>query len=146
MQGKATFRGHPLHLMVVSFPVAAWTGAAVTDLVGLRGTDPFWFRMSVVLVAAGVATGTLAAVFGYVDYLTIPMSRRAKRVATLHLATSLATLAVYAVALVVRLGGDASPLGIALGYLGVAILFAGGFYGSELVSRFHVGASDRIER
>jgi uncharacterized membrane protein len=146
MQGKATFRGHPLHLMFVSFPVAAWTGAVATDLAGARSVDPFWYRMSVTLIAAGIATGALAAVFGYVDYRTVPMTRRAKRIATAHFVASLLTLAVYVAALVIRDSDAASFGGIALSYVGAALLFAGGYWGSELANRFHVGISNEIER
>lgn len=146
MQGKATFRGHPLHLMLVSFPVAAWSGAVATDLAGARSADPFWYRMSVTLIAAGIVTGALAAVFGYIDYLTVSLSPRAKRIATLHLIASLVTLAIYVAALVARYVQSGSPLGVALSYAGAVVLFAGGYWGSELANRFHVGISSEIER
>ncbi len=142
MQGKATFRGHPLHVMLISFPVAFWSGSVAGDIAGASSHDPFWFRMSVTLIAAGLATGTAAAIFGYVDYLTIPMTRRAKGIAKAHLVTSLVTLALYAVAALLRSGDDGSPAGIAVSCAGALALLAGGYYGSELAHRYRVGISD----
>ena len=94
------------------------------------------------LIAAGLATGTAAAIFGYVDYLTIPMTRRAKGIAKAHLVTSLVTLALYAVAALLRSGDDGSPAGIAVSCAGALALLAGGYYGSELAHRYRVGISD----
>ncbi len=142
MQGKATFRGHPIHLMLVSFPVAFWSGAVATDIIGARSPDPFWFRMSVTLIAMGLLGGVAAAIFGYVDYLTVPMSRRAKRIATTHFVASLATLAVYGLAFVLRRTDAASLPGIIASYAGAVVLFFGGYFGSELANRYRVGIAD----
>ena len=142
MQGKATFRGHPLHLVCVSFPVAFWSGTVVTDIAGARSSDPFWFRMSVTLIAMGLLGGVVAAVFGYVDYLTVTLSRRALRIATTHLVTSLVTLALYSAALALRWNDNGSLPGVILSYAGAAVLFAGGYFGSELANRYRVGIAE----
>jgi uncharacterized membrane protein len=143
MQGKATFRGHPLHLMLVSFPVAFWTGAVFTDIFGLVVADTFWLRMSVTLIAMGTATGALASILGYIDYATVRMDARARSVGTIHMWTSLATLALYAVAYALRAHAYASPAGIAVSMTGAVVLLAGGYYGSELANRHRVGIAER---
>ena len=56
--------------MLVPFPVAFWTGALATDVMGAFSHDPFWFRMSVALIFMGSAGALAAAIFGYVDYRT----------------------------------------------------------------------------
>jgi uncharacterized membrane protein len=142
MQGKATFRGHPLHLILIPFPVAFWTGAMLTDGAGSAVHDPFWFRMSFVLVAAGTAGAVVAAVAGYVDYRTAPMSRKARSVATGHLYWSLATLAVFALVWYLRAHAYGSTLGIALTLFGGALLFVAGYLGSELANRHRIGIAD----
>ena len=143
MQGKAAFRGHPLHLISVSFPVAFWSGALVTDAAGFFAHDPFWFRMSTTLVAMGTLGAVVSSVFGYVDYRTVRMSRAAAVVATRHLWASVATIAVFAVALALRVRDDRSLAGIAITALGAAGLLAGAYYGSELSSRFGIGVQAR---
>jgi uncharacterized membrane protein len=139
MQGKATFRGHPVHLMLVPFPVAFWTGALATDAMGAFSHDPFWFRMSVALIAMGSLGAVAAGIFGYVDYLTIPMSRRARRVASLHLLTSLIAIVVFPVAWLLRSRDHVAAAGIAVTLGGAVVLFLAGYFGSELSNRFGVG-------
>jgi uncharacterized membrane protein len=143
MQGKATFRGHPLHLMLIPFPVAFWSGALVTDTAGEISHDPFWFRMSTVLIIMGTSSAVVAAVAGYVDYRTAPMSARAHGIATGHMYWSLAALAVFALGWFLRARVPASPFGIGATVLGSALLFVAGYLGSELANRYRVGISDR---
>jgi uncharacterized membrane protein len=142
MQGKATFRGHPLHLMLIPFPVAFWTGALGTDVAGAASHDAFWFRMSATLVAMGTVGAVLASVAGYIDYRTAQMSRRAYGVATGHMVWSLATLAVFALAWYFRSAIFAAPAGVAATVAGGALLFVAGYLGSELANRYRVGISD----
>jgi uncharacterized membrane protein len=143
MQGKATVRGHPVHLMLVSFPVAFWTGALGTDITGGLTHDPFWFRVSVVAIAAGTVIGALAALAGYIDYATVAMARAARRTATGHLWWSVAAIVVFATAWGVRAGTPGSPPGIALTAVGSAIFLIGGYFGSELSARYGVGVRER---
>jgi uncharacterized membrane protein len=142
MQGKAAVRGHPVHLMLVSFPVAFWTGALGCDITGGVTHDPFWFRVSVVAIAAGTVVGALAAIAGYIDYATVAMARAARRTANGHLWWSLAAIAVFAAAWFVRAGMPGSPLGIALTAAGSAIFLIGGYFGSELSARYGVGTRE----
>jgi uncharacterized membrane protein len=144
VQGKATFRGHPVHLMLVPFPVAFWTGALATDAVGAYSHDPFWFRMSVALLAMGSLGAIVAAVFGYIDYLTIPMSRRAKKIATQHMLTSLAAILVFPAAWLLRRHDHVSLVGIGITLIGAVVLFVAGYFGSELSNRFGVGISEKF--
>lgn len=140
MQGKANFRGHPLHLILVSFPVAFWTGALFTDAVGGWLHDGFWLRMSVVLIAMGTAVAVPASICGYVDYLTVRMTRKARGLARAHLFWSLGATAVFALALYARVHGW--RWGTALSVSGGCVLLVGAYLGSELSNRFRVGIRD----
>jgi uncharacterized membrane protein len=139
VQGKANFRGHPLHLILISFPVAFWTGALFTDTVGAVRHDDFWFRMSVVLIAMGTVVAVAASICGYIDYLTVRMTRKARSVATGHLIWSLAATVIFAAAYLARANDSASIIGVALTIIGAGVLLVGGYLGSELANRFRVG-------
>jgi uncharacterized membrane protein len=139
LQGKANFRGHPLHLILISFPVAFWTGALFIDGVGAWLHDAFWFRMSVVLIAMGTAVSLPAALCGYIDYRTVRLSRKARSIATAHMLWSFATMALFGVALYLRAAVWSAPWGIALTAAGGLVLLVGGYLGSELANRFRVG-------
>jgi uncharacterized membrane protein len=139
MQGKATFRGHPLHLMTISFPIAFWSGTIATDLAAKVTHDPFWFRMSVVLIAMGTITGLAASIFGTIDYYTIVMTPRARRMARLHAVGSLCTLVIFPLALLLRLSDHASLPGVVWTATGAVALFLAGYWGSELVMKHGIG-------
>ncbi len=143
MQGKATFRGHPLHLMLVSFPVAFWSGALVTDGVGAIAHDAFWYRMSVTLIVMGTVTAVPAGILGYIDYQTAPMSRAAKRVGGRHMLWSIAAIVVFPVAYALRATEWASRIGILATVAGSLVLLVAGYYGSELANRHRVGIAER---
>jgi uncharacterized membrane protein len=142
VQGKANFRGHPLHLILISFPVALWTTALFTDSVGTWQHDHFWFRMSVVLIAIGTAVAVPAAACGYIDYRTVPMQHAARRVASRHMWWSLGATALFALTLALRIYSGRSRWGIVLTIVADGVLLVGGYLGSELANRFHIGVAD----
>jgi len=125
--------------MLVSFPVAFWTGALITDGLGASTHDPFWFRMSVALIAMGSVGGVAAGVFGYIDYITAPMSRAAKKCGANHMLWSLGAIVVFPVAWLLRAGVYASTAGIVATIVGSLLLLVAGYYGSELANRYRVG-------
>src|SRR3954447_14845031 len=71
----AAIGGHPIHPMLVPFPIAFLVGALLTDIVFLRTGDAFWARGSFWLLSAGIVTGAAAAIFGLIDFLSIPRAR-----------------------------------------------------------------------
>ena len=73
-QATAKIFGHPLHPMLVPFPIAGFVGALVCDLIYQPGGDIFWFRASEYLLGAGVAMALLAAVMGLIDFLGMDAS------------------------------------------------------------------------
>jgi uncharacterized membrane protein len=54
------------------------------DLIALGTNRPALFKASFYMIAAGIITGFLAAVFGLIDFLAIPAGTRAKRIGLLH--------------------------------------------------------------
>jgi uncharacterized membrane protein len=87
--------------------------------------------------------GVLAAVAGYVDYVTVRMPRDAWPTANGHFWWSLGAIAAFAAAWWLRAGDAASRPGIVLTALGSAVFLIGGYFGSELTARFGVGTRER---
>jgi hypothetical protein len=87
VRAKLTCADIRLHLILVSFPVAFWTGALFTDIVGGWRHDRFCLQMSVVLIAI------------------VPRPRKARRLARDHLIWSLGATVVFALALYARARG-----------------------------------------
>jgi len=139
MQGKATFLGHPIHPMLVPFPIAFFVGALISDIISHWGDPIFWPRMSVVLIGLGIVGALLAAVFGFIDYLTAPLSEGAKKTATTHLTLNLIVVVIFVIAFFVRFGDATSTIGYVLTVLGVLVLFVSGYLGGKLVFEGGVG-------
>lgn len=139
MQGKATIAGHPIHPMLVAFPIGFFGGVLVSDVISIWGDRAFWPSMSLWLIAFGVVGALCAAVFGLIDYFTAPMTPVVKKWATTHMILNLLVIAFYAAAFFVRYGDPMSVLGYVLTYVGLALLSAAGWYGGQLVFKGLIG-------
>lgn len=151
MQGKATLRGHPIHPMLIPFPIAFFVGALISDIISHWGDASFWPRMSLVLIGFGIISALIAALFGFIDYRTAPMTDDAKRMATIHMILNLLTVAIFAVAIFavafyLRLGNATSVAGYVLTVLGVIILSAAGYLGGHLAYHFGMGVESGAGR
>jgi uncharacterized membrane protein len=67
-KSTAQIAGHPLHPMVVPFPVAFYIGTLIADLIFLGGGDPFWANFAFWSLAAGVAGSAIAGTLGAIDF------------------------------------------------------------------------------
>lgn len=142
MESKAKLLGHPIHPMLVVFPLGLLVTATVMDLLArvTRRRDlasgAFWN------IAAGVGGGAAAAVFGLVDWLAIPSGTRAKSIGLWHATGNLAVMALFTSSWLRRKGrSDEIPDDLSLTLEVTATLIGGvsGWLGGELVDRLGVG-------
>jgi uncharacterized membrane protein len=135
-------RGHPIHPMLIPFPIAFLVGALVTDVAALATADAFFARMSAWLLGAGLVTGALAAVPGLIDLLTSERARRSLA-GQIHAWGNGAVLGLSAVNLAVRVVGDleaaVAPWGVALSAVVALLLVVTGWVGGELAYRHLIG-------
>jgi len=102
------------------------------------------FTASYYMIAAGVVTGLLAAVFGLIDFLKIPAGTRAKRVGRLHGGGNVVVVVLFAASWWLRRGAPVDPptIAIVLAALGAGLATITGWLGGELVDRLGVGVDD----
>lgn len=140
----AKIAGHPLHPMLVPFPIAGFVGALVCDLVGT--TDPFWFRASEYLLAAGVVMALLAAAMGLTDFLgdaRIP----ALSIAWAPFLGNRIVVLIEAVSRYRRYSsGAADSTGTTLSVAAVLLMLITGWLGWEMVYRHRVAIADEVLR
>jgi uncharacterized membrane protein len=143
MESRARFLRHSIHKMVVAFPLGLVT-AALFDLVGLWKAHPFWFHAAFWMIAVGVLSGLLAAIFGLIDWLAIPSGTRAKAVGLRHALVNSAVLVLFAISWFLRRGNPEAPGTVAVGisFIGVALSLVGAWLGGELADRLGVGIDD----
>jgi hypothetical protein len=63
-RSTASIAGHPIHPMLIPFPIAFFVGTFVSDIVFSANLHSFWSRMSFVLLSAGLVMAALAAIAG----------------------------------------------------------------------------------
>src|SRR5688572_735477 len=68
-KSTAQIGGHPIHPMLIPFPITCLVGAFVTDLLFLNSGDHGFAVASTWLIGFGIGTALLAAVFGLIDYM-----------------------------------------------------------------------------
>lgn len=145
MYSKATVAGHPLHPMLISFPVASYTGTLVGFAVYAATGTQFWLNLAIALNVVGVGSALLAALPGAVDWaFGIPRGSAAKTVGLAHAGLNVAALGLFAGSLgtyVTHWNGPATgtTLGLALSSAGLACTLAAGFLGWMLVQTYHIG-------
>ena len=145
MEAKAKLLGHPIHQMLIVFPLGLLSMAVVFDIVWLVRHREGWSASSYHMIAAGVLTGLVAAVFGYIDWRAIPDGTRAKRIGRLHAIGNVVVLLLFTASFWLRYEGfpvAPSMLAIALAVAGALLAGVTGWLGGELVDRHAVGVDD----
>lgn len=144
MDSKAKVAGHPVHQMLVVFPLGLFATSLIFDIVHLAGGGDTWGYASFYMIAAGIIGGLGAAVFGLVDWLAVPPNTRAKRVGALHGLGNVIVVALFIVSWGIRYA-DPARLGFGafiLSVLGVLLALVTGWLGGELVDRLGVGVDE----
>jgi uncharacterized membrane protein len=145
MTSRAKLAGHPIHPMLITYPVGLLTTAVVFDIIYLI-TDRTGFALAAAYaIAGGVIGGILAAPFGWIDYFKIPADTRAKRIGLLHGLTNVVVLVLFVVSWLLRWNaGGWEPRPLALGFSFVAVVLAtvAAWLGGELVDRLAIGIDE----
>jgi uncharacterized membrane protein len=134
METRATVAEHPVHPMLIPFPIALWIFSLASDLIYLFGFGgPVWKDIALYTMVGGIVGGVAAAIPGYVDYrsLSDPVI---VRVAQMHMIINVALIILFTIDAGLRiLNGNEALLPVFLSVLGVAGLGVSGWLGGELV-------------
>jgi uncharacterized membrane protein len=138
---QARLLGHPIHPMLIVFPLGLLATAVAFDVVGIVRDDSTWYGISYWMIAAGIIGGLLAAFFGLIDWVGIPPRTRAKRIGLLHGVTNVIVVLLFVISWFMRgsAGNRPSRGAFALSFIGVALALIGGWLGGELVDRLSIG-------
>jgi len=142
LPSTAAIAGHPIHPMMIPYPVTFLTGAVVTDLVAWQSRDPFWSRVSRNMLGAGIVTGLAAGAVGAIDYFTIRRARE-RTTGKIHAYGNPIAIGVAAASLALRRRGEAGEmpgkLAVGLAAATAALVALTGWAGAELSYRHMVG-------
>jgi uncharacterized membrane protein len=143
MESKAIIAEHPIHPMLVPFPIGLWTFSLVCDFVYRFGGNPLWSDMAFYTMAGGTIGALFAAVPGLIDFLAVASKDAVtRRIGATHLTLNLIIVALFAVNLWMRtrVASDAlTPF--VLSIVAIGLLLVSGWLGWEMVYRRGIGTS-----
>jgi len=145
MKSRANFKGHPLHPILVSFPIAFYTGTLLFDILAKTYSPEFLFTAYNLEITA-LASAALAAIPGIIDYIyTVPPHSTAKKRGRKHGLTNVAVIIFFTSALIYRANNEVPNINILIALEGagwILLLFAG-WMGGTLVIRNQIGVDPR---
>jgi uncharacterized membrane protein len=145
MESRLKLLGHPVHPMLIVFPLGLLATAVVFDVLYVITSNRDLATFSFWAMVAGIVGGLLAAVFGLLDWMAIPKDTRARRIGAIHGVGNVVVVGLFALSLLTRWNSpaylpDILPLVFALLGAGLALFTA--WLGGELVYRLRVAVDD----
>jgi uncharacterized membrane protein len=133
--------GHPIHAMLVTFPIALVIATLGCDIFYWYSADPFWTRAALWSSGFGFWLGIAASIAGSAELLLVPGIR--KRAASWnHAVAAMMLLSIAGMNWGLRLGdAEAAVLPVGFGLSALASLFVGiaGWHGGKLVFDHGIG-------
>ncbi len=145
MRSKAHLKSHPLHPILIPFPLAFFTGTLLFDVLGYFTDNATFWQTGFYLQIAGVGFALLAAVPGIIDYVyTVPPKSSAKKRASIHGLLNVTNVVLHlGVWLYRKQTDDISLIVLLLEGAGMVLLLIAGWMGGTLVYRNQIGVDQR---
>ncbi|MFC7369938.1 DUF2231 domain-containing protein [Vreelandella zhaodongensis] len=140
IKSRASLAGHPLHPVMIHFPVAALMALVASDLAYWYTHDPFWLRSGLWLAGVGAFGGWIASIAGIIDLVTVP---RIRRLITgwSHAIVAVVMLSLASLNWLLRFNEPSAvlPWGIAISLVTGGLIALTGWLGGQLVYEHAVG-------
>jgi uncharacterized membrane protein len=144
MASPASISGHPVHPMIIPFPIALWVFSLIADVVYLWRGNPVWRDyIAFYTLLAGIVGAAVAAVPGLIDWKSLKDGEVVK-IANWHARLNVIALLVFAASFYLRTSGGSTmvngshniPFGLSV--LGVILITISGWLGGEMVFKHGV--------
>ena len=133
---------HPIHPMLVHFPIATWFLATIADITSLFTNEQVGWVAGVLLVI-GTITALLAMMTGLLELGKIDQQSPALKIANQHMILIMISWSFYAVSLFLRLNGtqleQPGLMAVSFSIIGLIFLCSAGWMGGKLVYEHGVG-------
>ena len=144
MASRARIGGHPIHPMLIPFPIGLLVFSFVSDLIFLWKGNPVWRDyVAFYTMLGGIIGAVAAAVPGLIDWATLTEPATVK-VANWHARVNIITLVIFIASFYLRTTNGAAwipsmpILPFVLSLIGVIGLSIAGWLGGQLVFRHGV--------
>lgn len=141
IHSRAAIAGHPLHPMVIHFPVAALIGLVPADIAHLWTQDDFWWRAGLWLAGVGAIGGWIASIFGLIDLVTVREIRQ-KITAWCHAILAVMMLSLASLNWLLRYQNDGDSMlhwALYLSLITAVLISLAAYLGGRLVYEHAVG-------
>jgi len=138
---RIAIAGHPIHAMLVAFPIALTVCTLGADVFYWWTGDAFWARAGLWAIGMGFLMGLAAGVSGTVELLLVP-GIRARAASWTHFTIAVALLSMMGANFGLRLSGYEQavlPWGLLLSVLCLGFTGLTGWHGGKLVFDYQLG-------
>jgi uncharacterized membrane protein len=143
MYSKLKIFGHPIHPILVAYPIAFYTAAFVSFLFYSFNKNQYCYDFGFTCNIIGVSTAVLAAMPGFIDWAVgIPSDIPAKAKGLKHMILNVIALTLFTANILANskdVTGANLTLALILTAIGLACTFFAGFIGGEMMQKDHVG-------
>jgi uncharacterized membrane protein len=144
MASPASIGGHPVHPMIIPFPIALWVFSLVADLIYLWRGNPVWRDyIAFYTLLGGIIGAAVAAVPGFIDWLSL-QDRNVVKIANWHARLNVIALLIFLASFYLRttngsaLVNESYAIAIGLSIFGVILISISGYLGGEMVFKHGV--------
>ncbi len=133
MKDMARMANHPVHPMLIPFPIGLWIFSLVADIIYRAGGNANWATVAYYSMAGGIIGAIIAAVPGFLDFLYMKPSQT-KKIALWHMVLNVTSLVLFIISFFLRRGavpGALSPF--ILSIIGVLLIIGSGWLGGHMV-------------
>ena len=145
MTSRASIGGHPIHPMIIPFPIALFVFSFIADLIYLWRGNPVWKDyIAFYTMLGGIIGGAAAAIPGLIDWATLT-DKATIKVANWHARVNITTLVIFIASFYLRTASGTAwipnmpMLPFILSIFGVIGLTIAGWLGGQLVFAHGVG-------
>lgn len=145
MKSKASIKSHPIHPILIAFPIAFYIGTLLFDVLAMITKRMDYGLTARYIHIAAIVGAALAAIPGIIDYIfVIPPDSSAKKRGVKHGIINTTVLVLFAVALYLKYKDNISPyIILSIELIGVILTFIAGWLGGTLVYRNQIGVDIR---
>jgi uncharacterized membrane protein len=145
MHTPTTFKGHPLHPILVALPIGLWIFSLIADIISFAGGSLNWNMIAYYNLGGGIIFALIAAVPGFIDLFAIS-DPGVKRTGITHMSIMLVAVVIFAISFWLRMQRHGGTAPFILSIIGVLLLLVGGWLGAKMVHVFGLTVEDQRAR
>ena len=132
--------GHPVHQMLIVFPLGLLATSVIFDILYFSRNELNFAIASYYTMAAGIIGAVVAALVGLTDWLNIPPATRAKSVGLWHGAGNIIVTLLFLTSWYLRRGTFIpDPTTFTLSLIAVLLALITAWLGGEMVNQMGIG-------